>query len=376
MLLFFVIVSFILIIFFGGIGAVISIVYSPTSGIEPIYPISAIIFAFLLLAGQFIAHANHSKPMLPIYLASSLGLAVFFYMFLMSFILLLIIATLKIIGYDFNEFPFAELTRILIPVLLTTALLYGSVNARFLRKRHLKIPVLKAKGRNIRIALISDLHLGLLVGSARLNAILRTLKKERPDIIVSAGDLLDTNPRHLSRFEPFMRDMVSIAPVYAVMGNHEYYNGMEDSIAWLNDLGVMVLDDRCTMDGGTELSLIGVNDPSAFKNSNSYFHRIMDLVSSCEGSTARVLINHQPLFFRKSAEKGIDLQLSGHTHAGQIWPFGYTTRAVFREGDRGLQKFGGSYMYVCTGTGTWGPPMRIGTSSEIVIMDLIEKKNG
>ena len=119
--------------------------------------------------------------------------------------------------------------------------------------------------------------------------------------------------------------------------------------------------------------MIGIHDPSAFKEGGEYAETLSSLIAKAEKNGIKILVNHQPLLFHKSAEMGIDLQLSGHTHAGQMWPFSLGTKAIFKEGYKGLNKWKDSYLYVCQGTGTWGPPLRIGTSSEIVILDLIKK---
>ena len=370
MLIFFSIVSLFSMAIFAWIGLTMSIIYTPDSSIRLVFILSAVGYSFFILAGQFVAHANHSRSMFSIYLFSSLGLALFFYMFVISAIGTIYILILLLFGSYFHDIPIASIIRISIPVVLSIIFIYGLINARYLRRRHVEVPVLGRGKKHVRIALISDIHLGLLVGSTRLNAVLDTLKDERPDIIVSAGDLLDTNPRYLDRFEPFIKDLVSIAPTYGVIGNHEFYNGMADSIDWMDRLGITVLDDRSVKDRKTGIILIGVKDPSAFKNRDEYRSKIHELIETNRESGTKVLINHQPMFFHEAAEKGVSLQLSGHTHAGQLWPFGYTTRSMFKEGDRGLHRFRDSFMYVCTGTGTWGPPMRIGTNSEMIMIDM------
>ncbi len=373
MLIFFTSVSIFFMVIFAWIGLIMSIIYTPDSSIRLVFILSAVGSSFFIIAGQFLTHANHSKPMFPLYLLSSMGLALFFYMFVISAIGTIYILILLLFGSYFHDIPVAPIIRISIPAIITIIFIHGLINARYLRRRHVEVPVLGRGKKPVRIALISDIHLGLLVGSTRLNAVLDTLKKEGPDIIVSAGDLLDTNPRFLDRFEPFIKDLVSIAPTYGVIGNHEFYNGMADSIDWMHRLGMTVLDDRSVKDRRTGIIMVGVSDPSAFRNREEYRSKIHELIETSRESGTKVMINHQPMFFHEAAEKGVSLQLSGHTHAGQLWPFGYTTKAMFKEGDRGLHRFRDSFMYVCTGTGTWGPPMRIGTSSEMIIIDMIEK---
>lgn len=372
MLGFFIFVSLFISLICAGIGVVISIIYSPDSSIDWKYVLGSVLFALFLIISQFIAHLNHSRPMFPLYLVSSVGLAVFFYSFLLSILSGPVLLVLYAFGITFHELPFTNSLRVLPPVFMAGIITYGSLNARILRRRKVNIPVIK-KDRNVRIALISDLHLGLLVGKTRLDAIIKTLKKEKPDIIVLAGDFLDTNPRFLDRFRSFVMDMVSISTVYSVTGNHEFYNGLRDSMDWLRSLGVNILDNRSIIDQKTDIIMIGIHDPSAFKEGGEYAGTLASLIAKAEKNGIKILVNHQPLLFHKSAEMGIDIQLSGHTHAGQMWPFSLGTKAIFKEGYKGLNRWKDSYLYVCQGTGTWGPPLRIGTSSEIVILDLIKK---
>lgn len=373
MLIFFSIISLVTTLVCGIIGLQMSVIYTPDSSISLWYILGGAVFSILLFVFQFVGHMNHSRPMMPFYLLGSLGLAIYFYMLLISLFTGLYLLILLIIGIPFHESPYPEVLRYLIPFLVTFLMIFGLINARNLKRNRLELKILKS-GNPVKVALMSDIHLGLLVGKKRMDAILRTLREERPEIIVIAGDLIDTNPDYLERFESFMEEMVSIAPIYAVIGNHEFYNGMGGSIKWMEEVGVKVLNNRTITDPSTGLDVMGVNDPSAFTDGEEYREMILELVKEAMGKRAKVLINHQPYHFREAAENGLDLQLSGHTHAGQIWPFSIATRLAFKEGDRGLYKWMDSYMYVCTGTGTWGPPMRIGSRSEMVIMNLSKKE--
>ncbi len=373
MLGFFIFISLFVSTICAGIGVVMSVLYTADSTIEWQFIIGSVLFAMILILTQFITHMNHSRPMFPLYLLSSFGLAVFFYSFLISMVIGIFLLALLLTGIPFHDLGAATVIRMLPILLLISLVLYGAVNARYLRRRKERLPVLHRHGE-VKVALISDLHLGLLVGKTRLNAIMRTLKEERPDIIVIAGDFIDTNPRHLGRFGSFVRELVSSAPVYAVTGNHEFYNGMGDSMGWLGSFGVKILDNRSVKDPVTGIRMIGIHDPSAFKDGDHYKQVHSRLLEDIREEETTILVNHQPVLFHKAAEMGVDLQLSGHTHAGQVWPFGLGTKAMFREGDRGLHRWKDSFLYVCQGTGTWGPPMRIGTTSEMIILELFEKK--
>jgi hypothetical protein len=370
MLFFFTIVSVFTSVICGFIGVVLSYIYTPDSTLSIWYILGGIGFGISLFVLQLVTHMNHSKKMMIFYLFGSLGLAVFFYMFIISLFIGFYVILLAIMGIPFHDSYYPILVRIFIPAVLAIFMVWGIINARHLKRRRIELEMMQRGNKPAKVIIMSDIHLGLLVGKTRLDAILRTLREEKPDIIVIAGDLLDTSPRFLKRFESFLNEIVTIAPTYCVMGNHEFYNGMKESMEWLSGLGLRVLENEIVEDKGTGMNVIGVHDPSAFGSVEQYRKEILELVRSSIGPASTILINHQPLHFREAAGIRPILQLSGHTHAGQIWPFSLATRAVFKEGDRGLHRWKGSFLYVCTGTGTWGPPMRVGTSSEMVIIDI------
>jgi len=372
-MLFLAVVSIFIMTFFALIGLVLSIVYTVDSTIDWRYILGSVLFALFLILTQVVTHIMHGRCMYPIYLISSLGLALFFYLFLVSAAILLLILFLIVWGMSFHSFAGAGTVRVLVPVLISAVMLYGLLNARFLRRTRITIPFPEGEKERVRLALISDLHLGLLVGKRRLDAVAGSLKEYRPDLIIIAGDLLDTHPRNLERFEPFVRELCSTAPVLAVSGNHEFYNGYRESLEWMSSMGMTLLENRWVRDERTGLVLIGIGDPTSFGDIGRYREKLHELVESSPGGNGRILVSHQPLFFSEVAGKGVNLMLSGHTHAGQIWPFNLVTRAIFAEGDRGLHEMNGSHLYVCQGTGTWGPPMRVGTYSELVLMDLVRK---
>jgi predicted MPP superfamily phosphohydrolase len=125
-------------------------------------------------------------------------------------------------------------------------------------------------------------------------------------------------------------------------------------------------------DRRTGLTIAGVDDPSAFGSYDEYREKIDELVKGAPKNEPLLFVNHQPLHFRKAAEEGVGLMLSGHTHNGQMFPAGFVTKMVFKDGHKGLNRHGDSYLYVCVGSGTWGPPIRVGAPSEIAIIDLKE----
>ncbi|MBN1390861.1 MAG: metallophosphoesterase [Candidatus Thermoplasmatota archaeon] len=371
MLLFLSIVSMIIFIASAGIAAVYSLAFSSNTGIHWPYFAVMIGCSVYVLGSEIVSFMYHRRWLRPFYLISSIMMGAFFYMFMTAVAGGILLGAGAATGLVRSAGWFLWALRVFIIGGVAVPVLWGLVEGRFLLTKRVRVTLKNFRGKKFRIVLISDVHVGLLVGKHRLKRIKKVLRRERPDMIVSAGDLLDTNPRFLGYAVPLLREIASLAPSYAVVGNHEYYHGFEASKRFLtDDLGYTLLDNRSVIDRGTGVWVLGVDDPSSFESMDVYAKKIEELVSGIPPGSPIILVNHQPLHFRKSAEMGVGLMLSGHTHSGQMWPGGMLTKRIYREGDRGLNRVSDSYMYVCIGTGSWGPPMRVGAPSEIVVIDI------
>ena len=224
----------------------------------------------------------------------------------------------------------------------------------------------------VRLVQLTDLHIGPLIDGAWLRRIVERVNKVKPDLVVITGDLIDGTVQELGAHVAPLAELQ--APVYFVTGNHEYYSGVEEWCALLEKMGVRVLRNaRAAVTAGSageSFDLAGVDDWA----SGSFPGEGPDLQKALAGrdeSRALVLLAHQPAAADEAAAAGVDLQLSGHTHGGQIWPFTYLvylqqpyTQGLFRHKDTALQ------VYVSPGTGFWGPPMRLGTLAEITHITL------
>ncbi|MFZ2419260.1 MAG: metallophosphoesterase [Smithellaceae bacterium] len=257
-------------------------------------------------------------------------------------------------------------------ILLSAALvIYGYIDAQRIRVRNLQIPInqtLPGNG-NLRIVQISDVHVGIIIRNDRLNPILERIREARPDILVSTGDLLD------GELDNIMIDAERFAAIkapygkFAVLGNHEYYAGLSRSIAFTEAAGFRLLRDDAAQTAG--ITIFGEDDitgrkPGATQKSEMF---IKTLAQKHDGFV--ILLKHQP-HIRESAN--FNLQLSGHTHGGQLFPFGFITRLYFPK-NYGLHKLAANkLLYVSRGTGTWGPPVRVFAPPEITVIDLIGKK--
>ena len=223
----------------------------------------------------------------------------------------------------------------------------------------------------LRLAQISDIHIGPLLGGRWLRRVVARVNALEADVVAITGDLADGSVSELRAHVAPLGELRARHGAYFVTGNHEYYSGVEAWCGHVEDLGITVLRNRHVSIGvaGEGIDIAGVDDWSS-----RHAPRGHDLSAALRGRDASrplVLLAHQPLSMHEAAAHGVDLQLSGHTHGGQIWPFTYfvylqqpIAQGLFQYPDADLQ------IYVSPGTGFWGPPMRLGAWPEITCITL------
>lgn len=213
----------------------------------------------------------------------------------------------------------------------------------------------------VRIVAASDIHLGNTIRRARLEKFVEKINAQNPDIILLAGDVIDRNIRPVEeqRMDEILRKLKAKYGVYAVLGNHEYYGGVERAMQFLKRAGIKVLrDESVTIDN--RFVVVGRDD-----RTNPNRSSIADLLTGTNRALPLILLDHQPYHLSESQQNRIDLQISGHTHRGQIFPFNYIVDNMF-ELAHGYKKIGHTHFYVSSGLGLWAAPLRIGTQSEIL----------
>ena len=221
-----------------------------------------------------------------------------------------------------------------------------------------------------RIAVVSDIHLGPLAGRAHTERIVRMINETEPDLVAIVGDLVDGTVAELGSAAEPLRDLASREGSFFVTGNHEYF--IEHPASWLRELerlGVQPLANENTLirRGTAALNLAGVNDiAGASEGDPPDFDRAL---AGLDASRPTVLLAHQPVQVTEAAARGVALQLSGHTHGGQMWPFHYVVGAV-QPALAGLSTMADTQLYVTRGAGYWGPPVRIGAPPDISVISL------
>ena len=259
-------------------------------------------------------------------------------------------------------------------IIVAILLVYGTYNASNLKITKYPMKIDKSAGnlKKLNVVMISDLHLGDIVNRRRLSKMVNKINELKPDIVVLAGDIID------DYIEPFIeQDMAaefkkidSKYGIYAVLGNHEHYGGALDKITneYENSANFNLLRDE-TVKIGNSFYIVGREDISYERISKTKRKNMDELLSNAEISLPVIIIDHQPVNLSEGERVGADLQLSGHTHHGQFSPASIITNKLF-ENDFGLLKKGTFNVVVSSGVGTWGPPIRIGTASEIVQVEI------
>jgi len=272
--------------------------------------------------------------------------------------------------------PFIRDSAVAVPLLALAVTLIGLVNARRVaRVVKVEVPIagLPAALHGYSIAQISDVHVGPTIKRPYLNAVVNRVNALKADAIAITGDLVDGSVQRLAlHTEPLAR-LTARDGAFFVTGNHEYYSGAEEWIAELRRLGLTVLLNEHVVRerDGAALMIAGVADYTAHHFDPS--HR-SDPQAAAAGAPAhvqvRVLLAHQPRSAKAAAEAGFHLQLSGHTHGGQFFPWNLFV-PLQQPFVAGLNRVSGLWVYTSRGTGYWGPPKRFGAPSEITLVQLV-----
>jgi len=217
---------------------------------------------------------------------------------------------------------------------------------------------------------MSDLHLGTLLGLKWMEARVEQVQAEQPDLVVLLGDIFEGHGKPQEELMPVLHRLNPPLGVWAVLGNHEYHGRSNKDVSFLYD-GIKVLNNSWA-EVRTELILVGVDDLTANHRSGKGGDPVLQALTG-RPSGATILLSHTPWQADKAASAGAGLMLSGHTHGGQVWPFGYLVQQIYPL-LAGRYEVDGMTVIVCRGTGTWGPRMRLWRPGEIIRVTLYAKE--
>jgi predicted MPP superfamily phosphohydrolase len=242
--------------------------------------------------------------------------------------------------------------------------IYNGRKAPALKELRLSVPGLPAAMEGLKIAQISDIHIDSRLKLKRFSAVVKTVKAQKPDLVLFTGDLLDPGLTCGPELAGLVRELKPRLGIFGVLGNHEYYFGYEKSLACYKECGITLLRNESYDAAG--FRVIGLSD---IMTESMTGQAVAAILRKNNTSGFQILMSHQPLMLDLMAENGSFIGFSGHTHGGQIFPFHLFTRMAYKY-FYGLYHIKNSFFYVTSGAGTWGPPMRLLAAAEIPLVTL------
>jgi predicted MPP superfamily phosphohydrolase len=331
----------------------------------------ALRIALFVLAFSFIAAAllsfRFSNPLVAVlYRFAAIWLGFLNYLFLAACLTWLVWYALLVSRLSANPAAARPLIAGVLALVAFLTGVYGLLNAKRIRIRRIAVslPDLPESWRGRRAVLMTDLHLGNINGVRFCRRLITLAAALQPDIVFIPGDLFDGTVANLDKLVAPFKELTPPFGIYFSTGNHEEFASKEHYVEAAARAGMRVLNnEKVTVDG---LHVAGVPDGDS--------HNPIRLRATLEGlrlnpGEACILLNHVPSRLPIAERAGVSLQLSGHTHVGQLFPFNWLTRRVFGKFTYGLHHFGAMQVYTSSGAGTWGPPMRVGTHPEIVLIE-------
>ncbi len=246
---------------------------------------------------------------------------------------------------------------------------YGVLRGPSVQRITVPLARLPRAAHGFRIAVVSDIHIGPILGRAHTRRIVDTINATSPDLVAVVGDLVDGSVADLGSAAEPLAALRARHGSYFVTGNHEYFSGAEQWIDHVRELGLVPLENaRVEIEG---FDLAGVNDIAGeTEGQGPDFGRAL---GDRDRGRAAVLMAHQPVVIHDAVEHGVDLQLSGHTHGGQLWPGNYLAELA-NPTVAGLERYGDTQLFVSRGAGAWGPPVRVGAPSDITVVELASRQ--
>ena len=318
------------------------------------------VFAFLLLFVGFSRHVHLSMPLATVvYEIGTSWLIILLYLF-MAFLLLDIGRWVHLVPATFLKNSWSG--TLAVTAFMFIIFLYGNIHYHQKVRQPLTLTTGKTLRREMKVVMLSDLHLGYHNRRSEFAKWVDKINEEKADLILVAGDIIDKNIQPLEEQEMHQEFLRLNAPVVACLGNHEYYGGESNALLFYKKADITLLRDSVTTVG--DLCIIGRDD-----RSNPKRKMLSELMKGVDRTKYLVVLDHQPIQLEEAEQNGIDFQLSGHTHHGQVWPISWITESIyecaFGEWQRGSTRY-----YVTSGIGIWGGKFRIGTRSEYVVAEI------
>jgi uncharacterized protein len=339
-----------------------------------IYPIVFFVLSAAFVAAKFL-EAKHSSVISDVLnIIGGFWMAFMLYGFLFFLLSDIILAGLRIFGSLSPEgiLNYKKWAFILTTGISSIMIVGGFINAVIPVVKKYNIDIHKSAGdvKQLRIVAVSDIHLGSIIRKRSIKKLSRIIREQNPDLVLLLGDIVD------GELGPVLRDDLlgyftipqCADGLYAITGNHEFIGGGSRTIPYIESKGIRVLKDEVvTLPGG--IQLVGRIDRDSYRFYRKTRMPLDSLMAGVDTSKPVILLDHQPFHLAETAASGVDLQLSGHTHNGQMWPLNYLTGMIY-ELSYGYLKKGNTNFIVSSGYGLWGPRVRSGSRSEVLLITL------
>lgn len=353
--------SLFIIIFFGGHYFVyysLKFFYSLSGRIKHIFFISSLFLPVFFIAVSAFTSLSNSAIIHILYLILSVWLGFLFYtvqLFVFAWILYFILKRKK---YKIVKFYFASIVLSLAAIISS----YGLINAQILKVKEMSLQIenLPNEWKGKKVLQLSDVHLGSIYRPKYFDKIIAKAKEIEPDYIMITGDYLDGSCAEAYELVAPLMALSDIAHVYFINGNHEIYDGMEDLREVLKDVGVIMLENEIVLEKA--IQIVGLDYSRDRQNLEN-----LETISRIDSTVPSILLSHEPIYTKEAKDRKVDLHLSGHTHKGQLFPASFITYLIYGKYYYGLNKEETYHQYTTSGIGTWGPPMRVLSDSELPV---------
>lgn len=306
----------------------------------------------------------------------------FWFAFMLYFFLsIVIIDFFRLLNWKFNFFPqfistnYNEVKKYLfvsIVIISSIIIFFGYLNTRKIvtKTLSLELPIKQSKLTELNAVLLSDIHLSTINGEKLLSKIVAKINELNPDVVLIPGDFVDDRAETL-KLEGIGGSLSQIKAKYGVFastGNHEFINGINGTSRFITENGIsLIRDSSQTIENS--FTIVARDDGSKVNFTGEERKSLEEIMSTTDKDYPIFLLDHTPFKLEEAEANGVDLQLSGHTHHGQMFPLNYITKIIY-EVSWGYKKKGNTHYYVSCGVGTWGPPVRLGSESEIVSLKI------
>ncbi len=335
-----------------------------------LYSIIFFLLAFTFVAAKIIESRHSSVITDTLNIIGGFWMAFLLYGFIFFFLsdILLIILRITHLVTGTDIFVYRKWSFLIIASVSTILIAAGFINALIPTVREYNVTINKSAGnvKQLSIAAVSDIHLGSIIRKRSIKKLSGLIRNIKPDVVLLLGDIVDGEIGPVLRGDllQYFNSSINGADLFAITGNHEFIGGAEHTIPYIESKGIRILKDEIiTLEGG--IQIIGRIDRDSRRFYGKDRKPLEELMKQVDTTKPVIVLDHQPVKLVEAEKNNVDLQLSGHTHNGQMWPLNYLTNKIF-EVSYGYLRKGKSQFIVSSGYGLWGPRVRLGSRSEVL----------